>query len=50
MPPSLAADAARGLEARGAQVQVQLIPGLGHGVDGRVLTAVQDFLVQALEQ
>lgn len=48
MPVALAQESARGLEARGAQVQVELIPGLGHGVDGRVLTAVETFLASTV--
>lgn len=44
MPVALVREAAAGLEARGAQVETRVIPGLGHGIDARVLEEVKRFL------
>lgn len=44
MPVHLAEEAAAELKARGLDVELRILPGLGHGVDRRVLTAVETFL------
>jgi phospholipase/carboxylesterase len=40
VPSRLSAQAAQSLEALGAQVTLDLFPGLGHGIDARVLERV----------
>lgn len=44
MPVQLAEEAAAELKARGLDVELRIIPGLGHGVDRRVLVEVETFL------
>lgn len=46
MPISLAEDALSGLRRRGAEVALRQIPGLGHGIDRRVLDEVLRFLTE----
>jgi phospholipase/carboxylesterase len=40
MPVHLARDAQEQLQALGGQVTLERFPGLGHGIDGRVLSAI----------
>jgi phospholipase/carboxylesterase len=44
IPPGLSTDAATHLEGLGAQVTIDLIPRLGHGIDGRVLERIVERL------
>jgi phospholipase/carboxylesterase len=46
--PALGREAAQGLEGRGATVSFQELPGLGHGIDQRVVQAATKFLVEAV--
>ncbi len=46
MPVALAEDAARELKARGLDAELQVIPGLAHGIDARALGAVRQFLAE----
>lgn len=47
MPPSLADDAARQWRALGGQATLDSFPGLGHGIDARVVRRVVEHLAAA---
>ena len=47
MPVALAVEADRALRALGARSTLDRFPGLGHGIDGRVLRALLDRLGEA---
>lgn len=42
--PAFSVDAARAPRARGGAVTVELLPGLGHGIDARALNLVLGYL------
>lgn len=44
VPTSCSLDAARALQALGGAVTLDLLPGLGHGIDARALKLVQGYL------
>jgi phospholipase/carboxylesterase len=44
VPARFSVEAAPSLQAKGAQVTLDLLPGLGHGIDGRALGLVQRYL------
>ena len=44
MPVNLAVEGERQLRALGAQVTLGRFPGLGHGIDGRVVEAITRHL------
>lgn len=44
VPAQSSVEATRALQARGAHATLDLLPGLGHGIDGRVLRLVLGYL------
>jgi len=44
MPAALSIDAVRQLQALGARVTLDLLPGLGHGIDARVVQRIVEHL------